>query len=221
MKYLQSIKFLMFVILLSGFSGIKAQVTVGMGEKPADGAILQLKETDETGVNSARGLLMPRVKLLAETGTDMSETMANASATWDKKVHTGLWVYNTNTVASTNICPGLYHWNGEKWVRMHEKCPVSICVELSSVTIKGPVHEFIFYTFEVDEILPDDATEPLTYQWYLGDTKLNDGGGISGSTTPTLQMPAPAVGTVYTEPIWLKVSNACSYKDSNKIDPQL
>ncbi|MDH6356123.1 hypothetical protein M2132_002486, partial [Dysgonomonas sp. PH5-45] len=32
------------------------------------------------------------------------------------------------TVLGTNICPGLYHWNGEKWVRMHEKCP-NPCVD--------------------------------------------------------------------------------------------
>ncbi|WP_160111077.1 hypothetical protein [Dysgonomonas sp. Marseille-P4361] len=41
--------------LLSNFTN--AQVTIGSGEPPVEGALLQLKEDGNKGVNSTRGLM--------------------------------------------------------------------------------------------------------------------------------------------------------------------
>ncbi|NDV97391.1 hypothetical protein D0T84_21185 [Dysgonomonas sp. 521] len=118
---LKYIKILLPVVLFFSFTGVRAQITIGQDQKAEDGAILQLKEKTQTDVNSTRGLLMPRVSLLRKTNDNMSQTMENAD-NWDKAVHTGLCVYNTNTVVAEDICPGLYFWDGTKWCRMHEPC---------------------------------------------------------------------------------------------------
>ncbi|MDH6353776.1 hypothetical protein M2132_000093 [Dysgonomonas sp. PH5-45] len=122
MKSLKYIKILLPVVLFFSFAGMKAQVTIGQDQKTEKGAILQLKEKAGTDANSTRGLLMPRVNLLKETGANMLATMEGADTGWDMTAHAGLWVYNTNTVLAENICPGLYCWLGNRWLRMHEPC---------------------------------------------------------------------------------------------------
>lgn len=97
---------------------IFAQVTVGMSEAPTKTALLQLKSqsADASNITSMKGgLLLPRVKLLKintlqpfvdPTDTDYSE---------EKKMSTGLIVYNVNKSTEDGIYPGVYCWDGEKW----------------------------------------------------------------------------------------------------------
>ena len=57
------------LILLSTLLAVSlySQVTIGMGEAPVGGALLQLKETESNNTNANKGLGLPRVKLTSET----------------------------------------------------------------------------------------------------------------------------------------------------------
>ncbi|MFT4222639.1 FISUMP domain-containing protein [Dysgonomonas sp.] len=93
------------------------QVTVGSGNKPVNGALLDIKEKDEAtgGVTATKGLLMPRVNLtnLTDIAADITGiTPAN------KDAHTGLTVYNVNKCLDTGAGkggPGVYVWSGTQW----------------------------------------------------------------------------------------------------------
>ncbi len=124
------------VLLMPGLN-LRAQVTIGMETPSVKGALLQLKEKDNTDgdANATRGLILPRVKLTSLTitsGDDLATTIENAvegsAMEWDKEKHTGLSVYNLtdNTASGGNICPGVYAWNGSKWIRLHEPCNSSL-----------------------------------------------------------------------------------------------
>jgi uncharacterized protein (TIGR02145 family) len=102
-----------------------AQVTIGVGERPNKGALLDLKEhapgPDKTTSN--KGLLLPRVNLTNLKPTN--PTGANslplsigslASESWDLEAHIGLVVYNINKCAGGDQIPvGSYVWSGTEW----------------------------------------------------------------------------------------------------------
>ncbi|NDV94352.1 hypothetical protein D0T84_05390 [Dysgonomonas sp. 521] len=101
-------------------SGLHAQITIGEGEEPVDGALLQLKDKPNvTGksVNATKGLGMPRVELTSETDLfpmyPNDATYTAVKATEDPK-HAGLMVYNLSTTAP--FTEGVYIWNGAKWL---------------------------------------------------------------------------------------------------------
>jgi hypothetical protein len=125
-----SILFLGFLFVLSGNPELSAQVTIGSGESPVEGALLQLK--NNTGVtdekeNSTKGLAFPRVKLEQKNQLyPMYKTDADypANKAVTDKQNTGLIVYNTFESPDTEVNPnlkfkkGLYLWTGIEWVKV-------------------------------------------------------------------------------------------------------
>jgi hypothetical protein len=104
----------MIALFLMGaglFSGVHAQVTIGSGKLPADGALLDVKQQDAPngGETSTKGVLFPRVSLTALNS--LSPLVDNASDA-SKATHKGIVVYNV----SNNLKEGLYCWDGAKWV---------------------------------------------------------------------------------------------------------
>lgn len=96
-----------------------AQVTIGMGEAPAKAALLQLKDqtADVSNVTSTKGgFLLPRVQLTNRSTLEPFISTTDANYTQEKSLSTGLLVYNVNEVANDSIYPGLYCWDGQKWV---------------------------------------------------------------------------------------------------------
>ena len=89
----------------------KAQVTIGSPSEPISGALLQLKEDNNSGANSKKGLGMPRVKLTK------SANLSDVGTGLDVNEHIGLILYNTNTqeTETDRLCPGLHVWDGSKW----------------------------------------------------------------------------------------------------------
>ena len=85
-----------------------AQVTIGSGNTPVSGALLQLKENDNTGVNATKGMLLPRVQL---TGHDLNAIQQSGSES--AQAYAGLVVWNTRGVG--DICKGVNIWTGTKW----------------------------------------------------------------------------------------------------------
>lgn len=110
----------LMLIVLFGISCPKtfSQVTIGSDEAPPDGAVLQLKNiagVTNGEANATKGLMLPRVKLIAASGTNMASTINGATGTYDPTLHIGLVVYNINNDACPMVKSGPYIWNGENW----------------------------------------------------------------------------------------------------------
>lgn len=124
--------FLVFIMLFLPLSTLQAQVSIGSGEEPISGSILQLKEKDavtDASSNAHRGLALPRVTLsekkalypmfLADPDDPASGPNTAYSGAANKealdKAHTGLIVYNLTENDDKELCLGLNQWDGEQW----------------------------------------------------------------------------------------------------------
>jgi hypothetical protein len=113
-----------FLICIGISSKVSAQVTIGSGEKPLSGALLQLKETDEVDgegkyveENADKGFVLPRV-VLSDKNELLPMFESDLTYTGDKKIledqkHTGLTVYNIST--ASGFSKGIYVWDGAQW----------------------------------------------------------------------------------------------------------
>ncbi|MDL2215002.1 hypothetical protein LJC00_02290 [Dysgonomonas sp. OttesenSCG-928-M03] len=98
-----------------------SQVTIGSGNTPSEGAILDINTQQPNGDNVTSpkgGMLLPRVELstLSSLHPFISDTLATAAYGQQKKLHTGLIVYNIKPNGVKNLTSGIYQWNGAKWV---------------------------------------------------------------------------------------------------------
>jgi hypothetical protein len=115
---------LIALLILYGIN-LSSQVTIGMGEAPIDGALLQLKESKvaDDGANATKGFGFPRVQLtdgnnlypMFYDNSTSGPTSAYQGTGKDAldKTHTGLVVYNTNNASPFQ--KGLYIWDGSLW----------------------------------------------------------------------------------------------------------
>ena len=109
-------KLLLFIIItlffftLNGYS----QVTIGSAVKAVEGALLQLKENEDVGANSTKGLLLPRVTII---DLESIEFLDGALQTEALK-YTGTVVYNIQKEHDTcyTIPMGLFVWDGNSWI---------------------------------------------------------------------------------------------------------
>ena len=119
--------------MLSALITIQAQVTIGSSDVPIAGALLQLKDGNYgNGVSAKKGLMLPRVSLskianlFPMFGKEGSVTNGYDSDKSDMDLnHVGLVVYNVATVPEEGICPGVYTWTGDTWIRIPEPCASS------------------------------------------------------------------------------------------------
>ncbi|MCC9043620.1 hypothetical protein LNQ81_13145 [Myroides sp. M-43] len=97
-----------------------AQITIGTGEPPVGGALLQIKNIEGTqgaGSNANKGVLLPRVNLKdTKMLYPMFEVGYNKS--FQDPLHVGLMVYNTNADLLDSNGAGIYFWNGQSWKPM-------------------------------------------------------------------------------------------------------
>lgn len=106
------------LLLLFGYgSKMFAQISVGIGEPPVGGAVLQIKNIEGAKgatANANKGLLLPRVNL---TDVNMLYPMfaAGYDKTYQDPIHSGLVVFNTNANLLNSIGVGLYCWDGGTW----------------------------------------------------------------------------------------------------------
>jgi hypothetical protein len=116
-KVLSTVAFMTFLLQLS------AQVTIGSLIDPNEGALLDLKEDANPGINSTQGVLLPRVGLITldRLYPMFAQGDVNYTGT-QKEIHTGLVVYNLTTDFAKGLCPGPYIWDGKQWIRSWEDC---------------------------------------------------------------------------------------------------
>jgi hypothetical protein len=117
---------LLFLFMIAGIVIVSAQVTIGTGEEPLPGTLLQLKDiskvTDDAA-NASKGLGLPRVVLTDQDNlfpmfeTDGAGGYKIQATTYSKaeedKKHKGLLVYNVGTGAG--FTEALYYWTGASW----------------------------------------------------------------------------------------------------------
>ncbi|MDR2087085.1 MAG: hypothetical protein LBP72_07905 [Dysgonamonadaceae bacterium] len=114
-----TVKINLFLLCLYLFPNLQAQVSIGIIEAPAEGALLQLKSiagAAKGGKNAKEGLLMPRVKLVDHLS--LEPIISNASDS-EKKEHAGLIVYNLTD--TSYLKKGLVVWNGIEWNSIKNK----------------------------------------------------------------------------------------------------
>ncbi|MDR0412343.1 MAG: hypothetical protein LBH61_00870 [Dysgonamonadaceae bacterium] len=115
--------YLMLTLVMTGAASVNAQVLIGgtASDEPHSGAILDLA----SGGQNNLGMLLPTVEL----SDDASEfvLVPEGTVTGDiKQTATGMIVYNT-TYALRG--PGVYVWDGSKWMPLRDPCPNSITDE--------------------------------------------------------------------------------------------
>lgn len=118
--------FILIISILFNIGQSKAQVTIGSGNPPNDGALLQLKEwNSETDLtNSTKGFSFPRVALVKKNELYPMYKVGYPGVTNLQNLkysNIGLTVYNVtnNPVATTEtdaFVRGLYQWNGAQWL---------------------------------------------------------------------------------------------------------
>lgn len=112
MKNKRVLVFLLNITLSVLFVNIDAQVTIGSGLRPNEGALLDLKQEGIT----TKGLGLPRVLLKEENKLTIGDNIIpDESSAWE--LHVGLVVYNTNKCLGKGG-DGVYVWNGNLWQRL-------------------------------------------------------------------------------------------------------
>ncbi|MDH6355622.1 uncharacterized protein (TIGR02145 family) [Dysgonomonas sp. PH5-45] len=179
---------LILAALLIATSNLRGQVTIGADIPTTPAALLDLKvrQTSETlpsptddenitGITTDNkkggGLLLPRVKLISITTLEpfISADDADFKANTDKLKEklAGLMVYNmTNNGANASLYPGVYVWDGAKWVTTYaneavatiieQPTPFTFC-EAGDEATEGSKLKF---KFEIEGL------GNWTYQWY-------------------------------------------------------
>jgi len=124
------------IIFITNIYTVLSQVTIGNTEKPANGALLQLKNKTgdpTTGSNANKGMMLPRVKLTSvndlfpmfakEDGTANDLYNDSSKKETQDKVHTGLLVYNTNIFCENDKMnlDGIYVWNANEWIHLGDE----------------------------------------------------------------------------------------------------
>lgn len=172
---------LITTLLVLSYGKVNAQVTIGSGEVPSKGALLELKEHNPTNPlvdNSTadKGLLYPRVNLTNNTnlfpmfeddgsgGYKIGNTFY--SKTEEDRKHVGLIVYNVNEKGKFQL--GLHTWDGTEW-RKIDNSPV-IQPEISSLMCNSK-------TMSPNEYKKDQFFEGLLTIPYLG----GNGGSYAGT----------------------------------------
>jgi len=90
-------------LLFSGTAFVSAQVTIGTNDNPHEGAVLDLRSTNQ-------GLLLPNV-FINDAGFFQLDG--------DEAVAVSMMIYNTNPDIINGQGKGIYVWNGENWIAVY------------------------------------------------------------------------------------------------------
>jgi hypothetical protein len=143
------------------------QVVIGSENPPKQGVLLELKKNENQGVNSDKGVLLPRVKLkLKDQLYPMFDENDQAYTDSEKKIHTGLMVYNLTKNQLEGLCPGPYVWNGGAWDRLWEPCSDAFKIECTDIYVTGYVDKEMSVTTPVVKV-PYEITGTLAGGSYV------------------------------------------------------
>lgn len=140
-------KILFMFLAMIGTMSLHAQkdgVTIGLGESPVTGALLQVKSvTDEISdgdANATQGIGFPRVALVKKDELQpmyTAEEVANLTKA-QNMAHKGLVVYNIKEVEAESLAIGLNFWDGEQWIAVSEtQSKAVVTFDCSKVRLYG------------------------------------------------------------------------------------
>ena len=203
------------------FNNIGAQVTIGSGIPPADGALLDLKE--KTPANPAtdnatatKGLLLPRVKL---TDPGRLYPMFNGNYNpGEDVIHTGLTVLNLSE-CDGKFAKGVYTWTGGRWEQLTNNPVLSPAqppaIDIPNLPAGNMVHipggmdargtdveTTLVFTWTGQEAIWSDLTDAVAGSISSGLKFANAGSGITpGSVSAgTGSWTAPGTSTLTLKP---------------------
>jgi len=109
--------FILVLIGLAAFCKAVAQVKIGTNSAPRAGAILDLNS------ELKGGLLLSVVELTSLTDvphneTDPAHAVFPGYKPSEKHKMRGALVYNRRDDPANKIRPGVYYWDGERWIRL-------------------------------------------------------------------------------------------------------
>lgn len=185
--------------LILSVGSTKSQVTIGSGEAPRAGALLDLKDGTGTGdATATKGMMLPRVKLTDLDKLKMGNNEILDGTTSEHSKHTGLWVYNISGAPIPKCAPipdGVYIWDGAKWKGIGVEKVDPATLTISSSNIDFPSGQDLRTMPTSPETFTVDWT-PSDKQVTYTNTPHATFGGISfnGTNTP------PANGNLSTNP---------------------
>jgi len=169
-------KMILLIMTLLLTSGVmRSQVTIGSGSTPLKGALLDLKEYNETNgnANSNGGMTLPRVYLVGVDTLLPILTGLETNYQALKPQYTGLVVYNVNATAPLE--KGLYVWDGAQWNGLNAS-------QVSNISVKNGL------TMLNDTVkLGGDLTENTTVNLLNYNLNFNPGQGRIGIGTSSPQ----------------------------------
>jgi hypothetical protein len=168
--------------LLVIVSAAEAQVTIGSGVEPLDGALLDLKQDgpDPENITSKKGMLYPRVKLTDKDNLfPMFEDDKNGGYKQKVKAdedrnHTGLVVYNItdDKTIIEGFLPGLHMWDGKTWRKIED------------IPVIEP--DIALLLCDAVTIIPNEYFKNESYNGILKVPYTGGNGGLYPSLGPTL-----------------------------------
>lgn len=189
---------LLLAFIFSVASHTRAQVTIGMGEPPVKGALLEIKSrdalnpssvTDPANVTSASGGLgLPRVQLV--NPATLEPFIQTADPEWNpanqaltKLTHAGLMVYNLTV--STPFQQGVYVWDGSKWAQTGTPAPRWFYLPSFNLPLGSQVGDTLSFN------LYSEYVRQFTHNTLDNPTFVSSNSALS-------TIPAPEDGSLYT-----------------------
>lgn len=146
-------KFFLIVLLFAPTISIHSQITIGSGYPPRPGTLLELKKNENNGANADKGILLPRVKLKVKNQLyPMFDENDQTYTDNEKRIHTGLMVYNLTNNLFEDLCPGPYVWDGKVWDRLWKPCSDAFKVICTDVYVTGYVDRDMSVTTPIVQI---------------------------------------------------------------------
>lgn len=150
--------FIFITLFFSSSLGLGAQVTIGLGEAPVSGALLQIKDIEninDGSANATKGIGFPRVAL-EELNTLHPCVPDHVPGSTDRS-HIGLTVYNVSK--DSPFTEGFYVWEGSKWVVMKGEVSPWLISGTSMIATSNTdnIYEAGNVVIGIDETIPSAA----------------------------------------------------------------
>ncbi len=167
---------LSILIFIGANYSIYSQITIGSNLSPNSGALLDLKESNNIGANSSKGLTFPRVSL--ERPDILAPCVTGDLTTDVKNAHIGLCVYNVTFNKELGLCPGFHVWDGMKWDRIAEDCTATLTAKVPVTCVADGYEYYLTFDASGDWLLEiEDVNGVIT-----SDKTPIKGGTVNGYT---------------------------------------